>query len=110
MEENYFRNCLVLLVSRKRERMKVISQKKFSINNGYVETSDHATLTIIIEIKTLDLFQATKRQQAYFEGREGKCCLETEVVWICWFISGNLFAEERFFDTQFHNRGTSAGI
>jgi len=64
MEENYFSNCEELPVSRKREQMMVISKKKFSINNDYVEISDHATPTIIIEIKTLDLLQATKRQQA----------------------------------------------
>jgi hypothetical protein len=52
--------------------MKVISQKKFSMNSDSVETSDHAAPTIIIEIKTLDLFQATKRQKAYAERKEGK--------------------------------------
>jgi hypothetical protein len=60
--------------------MKVISQKKFSINSDYLETSDHATPKIIIKIKTLDLFQATKKQETYAEGKEGKCCLETQVA------------------------------
>lgn len=59
IEENYFRNYEELLVSREREQMKVISQKKFSIKSDPEETSNHATPTIIIEIKTLDLFQAT---------------------------------------------------
>ena len=62
--------------------MKVISQKKFSINSVSVETSDHATPTVIIEIKTLVLFQATKGQQACAEGKEGQgqCCLGTLVA------------------------------
>jgi hypothetical protein len=34
---------------------------------------------IIIEMKTLDLFQATKGQQSYAWGKEGKCYLETLV-------------------------------
>jgi hypothetical protein len=58
--------------------MKVISQKKFSTNSDSVEISDHPKAGIIIHIKTLDFFQATKKQQAYAEGKVGKYFSETQ--------------------------------
>ena len=49
--------------------------EQFNINNN-VETSNHATYTNISDMKTLDLFQDTKEQQARVEGKERKCCLD----------------------------------
>jgi len=76
--------------------MKVISQKKFNINSDSVEISDHATPTIIIEIKTLGLFQATKSQEAYAVGKKKNNVWKPRLLRTCWSISGHFFAEERF--------------